>query len=368
MIKVKLRKKTISSGRESLFLDFWPAVSLISGKETRREFLGLYVFAKPKTGTEKFHNRQTLDVAETIRATRQLELQSNAYAIKRLGSETRLEDYLLKQADKRTPQTGGQWQHMIRQIRLCGLNLLTMAELDVRQCTKFKDYLQGLIDTGKLMPNTAANYLSYFRTAIRSAYKDGIISENLTERFDRLPEGKSVREFLTHEELNRLAGTPIRSQNIKRLALFAALTGLRTSDLRALQWSNVIEHSDGDVSLHYRQVKTKKEERLPISQQARELLGHRSEGAVFTWVPNHSTLSETIALWVKRAGIQKHITMHCFRHTYATLQLSAGTDIYTVSKLLGHTDVKTTQIYAKVLDDSKRAAANRVIITMDERV
>jgi site-specific recombinase XerD len=64
--------------------------------------------------------------------------------------------------------------------------------------------------------------------------------------------------------------------------------------------------------------------------------------------------------WVKEAGITKYITFHCFRHTYATLQLSLGTDIYTVSKLLGHRELKTTQIYAKVIDKVKREAADKI--------
>lgn len=364
MIKVKLRKKAISNGRESLFLDFWPPVMLQPGKETRREFLGLYIFSKPKNGAERQHNRQTLDAAETIKATRQIELQNGSYGLNRREPGIRLGDYLDIQASKKTPQTGREWLYMIRHVRLCGIDSLAVSELDIKNCLRFRDYLKKLLDQGDLMPNTAANYLSYFRTALRAAYREEIISDNLVDRFDRFPEGKAVREFLSLNELNRLAATPIKSDVTRRVALFSALTGLRISDIRALYWENVIEHDDGNVSLHYRQQKTKKDERLPISQQARDFLGDRGDGLVFPWIPNHSTLGDRIAAWVKRAGIQKRITMHCFRHTYATLQLSAGTDIYTVSKLLGHSDVKTTQIYAKVLDKSKRAAAERVQIDL----
>ena len=67
-----------------------------------------------------------------------------------------------------------------------------------------------------------------------------------------------------------------------------------------------------------------------------------------------------LAQWVLRAGITKNITFHCARHTYATLQLTMGTDIYTVSKLLGHRELKTTQIYAKVIDNKKKEAANKI--------
>jgi site-specific recombinase XerD len=68
--------------------------------------------------------------------------------------------------------------------------------------------------------------------------------------------------------------------------------------------------------------------------------------------------------WVRKAGINKDITFHCFRHTFATLQLSLGTDIYTISKMLGHRDIKTTAIYAKIMDENKRAAANRIVLNI----
>lgn len=64
--------------------------------------------------------------------------------------------------------------------------------------------------------------------------------------------------------------------------------------------------------------------------------------------------------WMIRAGVEKHITFHCARHTYATLQLTLGTDIYTVSKLLGHKSLKTTEVYAKIIDQKKKEAANRI--------
>ena len=66
--------------------------------------------------------------------------------------------------------------------------------------------------------------------------------------------------------------------------------------------------------------------------------------------------------WIQSAGITRNITFHCFRHTYATLQLSNGTDIYTVSKMLGHRDLKTTQIYAKIIDKTKLEATDKIKI------
>ena len=82
-----------------------------------------------------------------------------------------------------------------------------------------------------------------------------------------------------------------------------------------------------------------------ISLEALELCGEWGTGKVFKGLTRSMT-HHPLKQWIAEAGIIKHITFHCFRHTYATLQLANGTDIYTVSKMLGHTNVKTTQIYA----------------------
>lgn len=98
---------------------------------------------------------------------------------------------------------------------------------------------------------------------------------------------------------------------------------------------------------------------MPISEQVLHICGKQGqpEQLIFEDLPDPSWISRPLKLWVKAAGIIKKITFHCFRHTYATLQLSSGTDIYTVSEILGHTNVKTTQIYVKVVDEKKEQAA-----------
>ena len=102
--------------------------------------------------------------------------------------------------------------------------------------------------------------------------------------------------------------------------------------------------------------------RLPISEQAVELMGNRGKYGeyVFPKLSRDPLYRQALREWVYDAGIQKHISFHCFRHSFATNQLTAGTDITTVSKMLGHSDLKTTMIYAKVVDNVKREAADRV--------
>ena len=101
---------------------------------------------------------------------------------------------------------------------------------------------------------------------------------------------------------------------------------------------------------------------MPISEQAYNLLGERKEinDQIFEGLTYSAYLNRHLYQWIGAAGISKTITFHCFRHTFATLQLSKGTDIYTVSKMLGHRELKTTQIYAKIIDQTKREAANKI--------
>ncbi len=150
---------------------------------------------------------------------------------------------------------------------------------------------------------------------------------------------------------------------LKRAAIFSALTGLRLSDIQKLKWSEVSRDGDS-YKLNFNQQKTKGVEYTPISEQAYKLCGkpQAPEMLVFDGLPNSAWISEPLKRWIKAAGIQRNITFHCFRHTYATIQLTNGTDIYVVSKMLGHTNIKTTQIYAKVVDKKKDEAANAITL------
>jgi integrase len=163
---------------------------------------------------------------------------------------------------------------------------------------------------------------------------------------------ETQREVLTLEEVQKLFDTECEDPEIKRAFLFSCLTGLRWSDIEKLKWSELQENF-----IRYRQKKTKAVESLPINDQALQLLGEREgdDERVFSIVYNVWN-NHKLKQWVLRAGITKKITFHNARHTYATLMLSNGTDIFVVSKLLGHAYVKTTQVYTKVVPEARVAA------------
>ena len=242
---------------------------------------------------------------------------------------------------------------------------LLFSQINLKTTEEFRRFLltvpRGGNKQGIVSQNTAATYFSIFKAGLKQAFIDGYLTTDLSAKIKGIPEEESRREYLTVEELNILAGTPCERDVLKRAALFSALTGLRHCDIQKLRWKE-ISINGAQAQLHFTQQKTKGVEYMPISQQALDLCAEprEPEQLVFEDLPDPAWISKPLKRWIEVAGITKRITFHCFRHSYATLQLSSGTDIYTVSKMLGHTNVKTTQIYAKVVDEKKDKAAQAI--------
>lgn len=248
---------------------------------------------------------------------------------------------------------------------------LLFGSIDLNLIEDYKDYLinapQGGSKTGTISANTASTYFSIFKAGLHQAFIDGYLTIDLAAKVKNIYYEESQREYLTLEELNQLAATPCDSEILKRAALFSALTGLRHSDIKQLKWRDIVKDKE-HYQLHFTQQKTKGVEYMPISDQAYSLCGERGDAdrLVFEGLQDPSWINRPVKRWIEASGITKHITFHCFRHTYATLQLTNGTDIYTVSKMLGHKKVTTTQIYAKIVDAKKNAAADAIQINLSD--
>lgn len=242
---------------------------------------------------------------------------------------------------------------------------LPFSQINLKKCEDFKQYMlsapQGGNKSGTVSQNTASTYFSIFKAGLKQAFIDGYFTSDISAKIKGIKEQETRREHLTIDELNTLVETPCDRPIMKNAALFSALTGLRHSDIQKLKWKEIQKKGD-QYRINFTQKKTKGVEYMPISEQAYQLCGEprNPELLVFEDLPDPSWISKPLERWIKSAGITRHITFHCFRHTFATLQLTNGTDIYTVSKMLGHTNVKTTQIYAKVVDEKKEKAANTI--------
>jgi integrase len=247
---------------------------------------------------------------------------------------------------------------------------LLFSQINLGKAEEFRRFMLTAPCGGKkkgiVSQNTAATYFSIFKAGLKQAFVDGYLTVDLSAKIKGIQEQESRREHLTVEELNILSGTPCDRPIVKSASLFSALTGIRHCDIQKLKWKEI--QVDGEqIRLNFTQQKTKGVEYMPISQQAYELCGEprNPEQLVFEDLPDPSWISKPLKRWITAAGITRNITFHCFRHTYATLQLAGGTDIYTVSKMLGHTNVKTTQVYAKVVDEKKQKATDTIKLNIN---
>ena len=141
--------------------------------------------------------------------------------------------------------------------------------------------------------------------------------------------------------------------------MFACMTGLRISDILQLKWEDIELSPDGGYCMRIRTQKTKTQATLPISEEAISYCGDRTRGLVFKGFSRAHT-RQPFKQWLKDAGITKKMTFHGLSHTFATLLVTNGTDIYTVSKMMTHKNVGTTQIYAEVASSKKRNASNSI--------
>jgi integrase len=362
MIKVFLREKKLLHGKRGLYLDFYPPITHPETlKETRREHLRLNIFEKPKTDLEKEHNKETKMLAENIRAQRQLEFQAGVYGFVTVRNKQK--DFIayfrhLSESKLQGSKSNYEnWLSVLKHLESFAGGNYKFGDLSERFCLDFKDFL---LNQTTLSNNSASSYFDKFKIAVRDAYRNKMLSENPAESIKSIKLQDTQREFLTLEEMQRLARTPFEYEDLRRASLFSILTGLRYSDIAKLTWKEIQQSDTSGFFIRFTQKKTKGSETLPISEDACSLLGERG-------LPDEKAFKDLdywqcayLPVWTKNAGIDKKITFHCFRHTYATLQLTLGTDIYTVSKMLGHKNLQTTQLYAKVIDERKREAANKI--------
>lgn len=338
--------KTLADGTKSLYLDIYS-----DGKRSY-EFLRLYLL--PGTSRqEKDANRETLALANAVKARRIVELNTSRFGFHRKESVNLLA-YMEALGRKKAWNV---WRGCLAHVKVYEKRRgMTLEQATPLWCSGFRDYLASESSLGV---NTAARYWRVLLTMLNTAVKDGLIASNPARAVDGLSFIDSDRTYLTIDELHVLArNRDGRSRKFYDAFLFSCLTGLRRSDVAALTWDSVEDTEEGTL-IRYRQKKTRGMEWTYISDEARQLMGERGGDSdkVFT-LPISG--SRALKNWMRRCGIHKDITFHSARHTFATMMLTIGTDIYTTSKLLGHRRVQTTQIYAKIVDEKKKMAVDNI--------
>lgn len=369
---VRIREKVLDGGTISLYLDMY-----YKGNR-KKEGLKLYIIPET-TPAAKLQNKNTRKLAEQIKAQRILDIQKDGLVdwekLKRSRTTllSWLEDFVTCD-EKLSPSSVRPKRNAKDRVKeyltSIGKPDMLLSEVDKDFCRGFVAFLRTckIYKGKKTMSDTTARLLMCrVAEAMNKAVVEGLIPSNPFKSLDAKEKPKMKngrREFLTVEELKVLIKTPCRYDIVKKAFLFSCFTGLRYSDMKSLKWSEIHTTADGKARyIEHRQVKTKKTVTIPLSDEALRWMPEQMEGIdqVFHELKaSVNTVEAVLKEWMKDCKVDKHITYHCSRHTAATTLLTLGANLYVVSKLLGHSSIQMTEVYAKIVDQKKVETMNLV--------
>lgn len=377
---IKLRFKQLKDGNQSIYLDCY-----VNGI---REYKFLNLYLRPDNSREnKMWNKEQLRLANAIKAQYIIDIQNGEFGFKdrnrtrKLSFLTYCEDMAAEyEANGQTSCAVLMRSAVKRMTAYKGKNI-TFYHIDKEFLIGFIEYLNSDIrdfdkesKDKKRKPKPLSEVykealFARIMVALNKAERDGIIVKNPGKDIDRKlkphAEQKS-RCYLTLDEIQKIIDTEYKPDNdIKPAFLFCCFSGLRYSDVQKLTWGEITVSPEGYAQIETNMQKTGKDITIPLSDNALKWLPERTDqtsaSRIFYKLPDQVTNADVrLRTIIKKAGITKHVTFHVARHTFATLTLTYGADLYTVSKLLGHSNIRTTQIYAKIVDESKRKAVNLI--------
>lgn len=377
---IKLRFKQLKDGNQSIYLDCY-----VNGI---REYKFLNLYLRPDTSREnKMWNKEQLRLANAIKAQYIIDIQNGEFGFKDRNRTRKLSFLTYCEEMAAEYEANGQTSCAVlmrsavkRMTAYKGKNI-TFNHIDKKFLIGFIEYLNSDIrdfdkesKDKKRKPKPLSEVykealFARIMVALNKAERDGIIVKNPGKDIDRKlkphAEQKS-RCYLTLDEIQKIIDTEYKPDNdIKPSFLFCCFSGLRYSDVQKLTWGEITVSPEGYAQIETNMQKTGKDITIPLSDNALKWLPARTDqpsaSRIFYKLPDQVTNADVrLRTIIKKAGITKHVTFHVARHTFATLTLTYGADLYTVSKLLGHSNIRTTQIYAKIVDESKRKAVNLI--------
>ena len=385
----KLGAKLLSDGRESLFLDFYFGYEMVYNndkdqmqpkKQKRRESLKLYLWHNPRTPQQRQENKEALILAKKIRHDKGQELldQEKGYRLQTKSEKVNFLDYFKEYLDSYTKKDVRMIQSTLQRFKdfLHDTPEYSKFERTIRpeQITSemveaFTEYLQA-----RSVGEGAKSYYQRFKKVFKACavkyninYQRPFLDADGKSITIKIDEGAIVKDFLSPEEERQLIATHYTGENpeIRNAFIFCLYTGMRFCDVKDLTFGNI---DFPNRLLTYEQSKTKGHSThssvsLPLTDDLLELVGNVPEGNKDTLIfdlPSHTMCIKALRRWVKRAGIDKHITWHCARHSFGTNMAATaaqkGISIRVVQEMMGHSSLTYTQRYTRVVDEQKRQA------------
>lgn len=366
---VRLRTKPIKNGNQSLYLDIYHK------GHRKYEFLRLYLVPE-RTRKDRHRNYRVLMLAQAIRTRRLAELQESLFADRNSLQKQRssfldyIDRFVLDKKRAYRSLALGLKKHL---MHYKGTSIL-FCDITKPFLVGFHHYLNraqalgnvSYRNTRPLSQGTKWNYFNILSRLLNKAHREGYLTYNAMHELhpeERPRRAEPKKTFLIINEVRKLAATPLpRHPEVRQAFLFSCLCGLRFSDVKRLQWHNLQTDSRGDTIAEVIQQKTGSRLYLPISDEAKKQLpcNETREGLVYKHLPDASYTNKLLKRWSRQAGLLKPVTFHVARHTFATLSLTYGAELYTISKLLGHSSIRITQIYADIISEKKRKAVDAI--------
>jgi integrase len=370
-MQIEIKERPLAAGNKSLYLEYYQK------GYRKRENLHLYLSPDDAPNARQT-NERIYQQAREIRSQRILDpsyleskgKEKDAESIHDITWLEWCDEYLQYCRDchnvkKLYDQKVQICKHIAHYLESCSKTNILLKEVNKEVVSGFFIYLKRGYRNEKLI-KTNGGRLSDFTLMlcdkiVRAMFNKAIREELMTlnpvfdlPREERFLMPDTHREYLTVEELQRFMAVVPDTQGeryVQKAFVFACMTGLRVSDMRRLKWSNLKE-INGTMVVTIVQQKTKKEVSVPLNDIAMSLLPPRpddgTDSNLFFLCKKNDWIATLVRKIAAKAGIEKNLTFHCSRHTAATLAVSAGAELYTVSKILGHESITCTQVYAKV--------------------
>ena len=341
--RIKINYK-IASGRFVLYMNYRKMVEGIS-KQQIKHIVTL-------TGTDKVEDTKRINTALKIRAELEGSIKPDMNMFKKASDKIFLTDYIEQYKSKfKVKKTSETFLWVRNHVIKCFGTQTTLSQIDKDFCERFREYLSTNL------PKAASLYFTKFKQVLHKATEDELISEMTFLRRMSIKAEESVREFLDEDELNIIFHMKFKRVDVKNAFLFSCYTGLRYADMANLRFYDIVADK-----LRIRQQKTKRDFMIKLHPTALEILGIQKQSSNDKVFPKltYTLWNNNVKKLIQQAGISKNITGHCARHTFGTRAYKATKDIYVVSKLLDHKNVATTQIYAKLVDEDKDLAIDKL--------
>jgi len=368
----KLKQFPVKDGRVlSLTLEYNLGYNHATGKTCRkRESLKLTLIANPRDPMQRQQNRDTVELARRIRWEREQEFLQNREGYRlRKDRKVNFLDYCQQYIDTYTKKdvrmitlARNRFSDFLTAQYMLDPKHLTAEEITPDLIRRFVDYLHTR-SKGEGAKTIYKRFKKIVKNCMEAGYMKSDPCKGITCAAD---ENVLTKDWLTMDEVQKLIATHYPQENVmvRNAFIFCLYTGVRWCDVKDLTFANI------DVSakiLRFEQVKTKGHSSkswvyIPLNDGLLKLVGQPPKGqgkdARIFRLPSYESSSKSVKYWVKKAGIDKHISWHCARHSFAVNILNNGANIKTVSSLLGHSSLRHTEKYTRVVDKLKEDAIN----------